>query len=230
MGRGWAFFILMAVYLFLWLPSIYGKGAGFPFLCDSWWRSVGGQCAGDTVLAEHMFTEHLLGAGRTGLGPGRRAGQRELRGPGGGPSGALTAAQSPPRASCGPRLRRPSGEGRGPHRGHRSRGGRIRFLERPSQRNPPSPRSGGPKAGLSCGRAAPPGRLSSLRGPRHSLARAASLQALPVVTCPSLPVPSVLVLSRGHWPWTWGPPEPARSQPRSLITSARTLTPNEAVF
>lgn len=117
MGHGWAFFILMAVYLFLWLPSIYGKGAGFPFLCDSWWRSVGGQCAGDTVLAEHMFTEHLLGAGRTGLGPGRRAGQRELRGPGGGPSGALTAAQSPPRASCGPRLRRPSGEGRGPRRG-----------------------------------------------------------------------------------------------------------------
>lgn len=30
-GRGGAFFTLIAVYLFLWLPSIYGNGVGFPF-------------------------------------------------------------------------------------------------------------------------------------------------------------------------------------------------------
>ena len=51
-GLGWAFFILTAVCLFLWLPSIYGRGAGFLLTEDgeflsgqtgmlvggSWWR------------------------------------------------------------------------------------------------------------------------------------------------------------------------------------------------
>lgn len=83
MGHGRAFFILMAVYLFLWLPSICGKGAGFPFLCDSWWRSVRGHCAGRAHVYGAPAGRWQDRAGPRAAG-GAAGAQRALRGPLGG--------------------------------------------------------------------------------------------------------------------------------------------------
>lgn len=93
----WAFFILMVVCIFLWLPSIYGRGSAFPrtgegqFLssCIGTFCVVG--CGGNAELLGCMFIKHLLSA-CPGEQAEARSGAREAGGRG---SEAVQAAGAP---------------------------------------------------------------------------------------------------------------------------------------